>query len=236
MNDDQGTTLPGSAKAAGLLLTAFREGRTEEIQWTDVTVDGIIVTVATDAMKATINDKVGVRLPVSYAEAITICTALGCVSPTQKICDAMFAQAKAQLTAVPLVMTASDATRMSDVDFVLRFHDRVQNQLVATDAAAADLVFGAWKLWLLHPRLVERGAVNYGFWDKSHKPVRVIQTPGAQHDPAHYDYSQLLVPVKRMAKRVGTGEPVDLLDYIASTEKVPTRFLDPYRAAQDSQS
>jgi len=231
MSDDLGPTLARDAKAAGLLAAAFREGRTDEIQWVDVTVDDLVVTVASDAMKASLNGQACVRLPVSYAEAVTICTALGCVSPTQKICDAMFAAAKAQLTAVPLVFTATDASHINNVDFVLRFHEKVEAQLSAIERGPGDLVFGAWKLWILHPRIVERGAINYGFWDKSHKPVKVIQTPGGQHDAAHYDYSQLLVPVKRMARKADTGEGVDLLDHIATHEKIPAKFLDPYKGS-----
>jgi hypothetical protein len=223
--------LPVTSKVGGLLLAAFREGQTDEIHWTDVTVDGMIVTVASDAVKAPLNGRPGVRLPVSYEEAITICTALGCISPTQKICDAMFAQAKAQLGAIPLVLKASDTNKMGTVEFVLKFHDRAEKALAPLGLAPGDLVFGAWKLWLLHPRIVERGAVNYGFWDKTRKPVKVIQTPGGQHDAKHYDYSQLLVPVKRMARKADTGEPVDLLDYIAKRDKVPARCLEPYKTA-----
>ena len=195
-------------------------------------MDGLVVTVASDAMKARLNDKTGVRLPVSYEEAVTICAELECISPTQRICDAMFQQAKAQLTAVPLVLTAADAAHITMVDFVLRFHDRVEAQINSLSCSPGDLVFGAWKLWLLHPRLVERGAVNYGFWDKSKKPAKVIQTPGGQHDAQHYDYSQVLVPVRRMARKADSGEEVDLLDHIGTHDKVPPRFLDPYRAAR----
>lgn len=230
MSDDD--LLPLDAKAGGMLLKAFREEKTDQIQWVDVTVGDVIVTVASDAMKGPLNGKTGVRLPVSYQEAVTICAALDCISPNQAICDAMFAQAKAQLTAVPLVITAADAAHITQVGFVLRFHERVEEQLSKAPPSPGDLVFGAWKLWILHPRIVERGAINYGFWDKSHHPPRVIQTVGGQHDASHYDYSQLLVPVKRMAKSAATGEPVDLVDYIATHDKVPAQYLDPYRGAK----
>ena len=45
-------------------------------------------------MKAPLGDRTGVRLPVSYAEAVTICRELECIAPTQQIADAMFAQAR----------------------------------------------------------------------------------------------------------------------------------------------
>jgi hypothetical protein len=226
MNRDD---LPLNAKVGGLLLDAFREGTTEEIDWSDVRVDDIIVTAACDAMKARINGVLGVRLPVTYEEAVTICAELDCVSPTQRMCDAMYTQAKAQLSAIPLVMSSADAAKMTTVEFVMKFHERAQKALSSRTCARGELIFGAWKLWILHPRIVERGAINYGFWDGSHKPPRVIQSVGAQHDARHYDYSQLLVPVKRMARDARTGEPVDLLEWMKVHEKIPERYLEPYR-------
>jgi len=219
-----------TAKAGGLLLEAFNAGATEPITWVDVTVGDLVVTVASDAMKAALGDRPGVRLPVSYEEAVVICKQLECVAPTQPICDAVFAQARAQLCCVALVHVASDAARMEDVDFVLRFADAVDEQVTASGAAAGDLVFGAWKLWILHPRIVEKGAVNYGFWDTHRAPPAPVQTVGGQHDAAHYDYSQLLQPVKRMARRASTGEAIDLLDHLAAQDRVPERYLDVYRA------
>jgi hypothetical protein len=211
------------------LLAAFQAKQTEEICWTEIKVGDLLVTVAEDAMKAPLGGRAGVRLPVSYAEAMAICRELECVAPTQEIADAMFAQAKAQLNFVPLVRTAADSAKMTTVDFTLRFNDGVEKQLSTCDRSAGGLIAGAWKHWLLHPRVVERGAVNYGFWDKSKKPPKPIQSPGGQHDAAHYDYSQLLQPVKRMARRAATGEEVDLLDYIASHDRVPAPHLQRFR-------
>lgn len=227
MSSDREIVVPETSQAKGLLLSAFREGKTDEITWADVTVGDLVVQVASDAMKATVNGQPGVRLPVSYEDAVALCAELDCVSPTQAMCDAMFAQAKAQLNYAPLPAT----NEMGTVKYALRFHERVQAQLQGQNLSPGDLVFGAWKLWLLHPRLVEKGAVNYGFWDKSQRPVKVIQSPGAVHDAHHCDYSQLFVPVKRMARKADTGEPVDLCDYIAAHDRVPSKYLEPYRKA-----
>jgi hypothetical protein len=227
---EEGAAPAGTDKAGGLLLAAFNDGATEELAWVDVTVGDLVVTVASDAMKAPLGGRAGVRLPVSYEEAVVICKQLECVAPSQPICDAVFAQARAQLCCVALVRVASDAGRMATVDFVLRFADAVEAQLTSAGASAGDLVFGAWKLWILHPRIVEKGAVNYGFWDTSRAPPAPVQTVGGQHDAAHYDYSQLLQPVKRMARRASTGEAVDLLDHFATQDRVPERYLDVYRA------
>jgi hypothetical protein len=219
-----------SSKAGGLLLSAFRAGKTDAITWVDVPVGDLIVTVAADAVKGPLGDRTGVRLPVCYEEAVEICRELGCVMPTQAICDAMYAQAKGRLNYVPLVKTPADTAKMCDCEFVLKFNDKVEKQLGGLGCSPGGLVFGAWKLWILHPRIVERGAVNYGFWDiKTKKPV---QTVGAKHDAKHYDYSQLLQPVKRMARDAATGEPVDLLDYLAKRAKIPGKYLICYRPAQ----
>jgi hypothetical protein len=227
MGDDAGA-ITDTTKVGGMLLAAFKAGQTEEIVWTDVNVGDLVITVASDAMKAPLGDRASVRLPVSYAETIEICAALGCVVQDQAMCDAMFGQAKAQLNFVGLVMTAADTELMDSAGFVFKFDDGVQKQLAASPPAPGDLVFGAWKLWILNPVITLRGAVNYGFWDKSKRPPAPIQTVGDMHDPSHYDYSQLLQPVKRMARQAN-GDAVDLLDYFATQDKVPAKYLDPYR-------
>lgn len=221
------STVSPASRSGGLLVNAFNAGALEEIHWVDVTVGDLIVTVASDALKAKVNDREHVRLPVSYKETVSLCRSLGCVPPTKAIADAMFAQAKVQCNFVGLVRTAADSARMATVEFTFRFNDGVQKQLPA-DLPPGSLLAGAWKYWILHPRMVTRGACNYGFWDKSKKPPVTIQTPGGMHDASHWDYSQLLQPVKRMAKKAATGEEVDLLSVIATTEKIPEKYLAPF--------
>lgn len=221
-------SLAPDAKTGGILFQAFQNGETDEIFWVNVKVGDLIITVASDAMKARLNDRTSVRLPVTYKETIAICQDLDCIAPTQAMCDEIFSQAKSQLNFVGLVRTAADSAKMMNVEFVLRFHDGVEEQIAANKQENPGLVCGAWKYWILHPRLNVLGAVNYGFWDKSRRPTRVIQSPGARHDPAHYDYSQLLQPVQRKARRADTGEEVDLLEYLAKNDGIDERFLSVY--------
>lgn len=223
-------TLPGQEKTGGLLVAAFRAGKTDPLSWIEIPCGDLLITVAQDAMKATLRDRNGVRLPVTYRESVELCRELGCISPTKEMADAMFNHG-AQLNFVPLVQTAADSARMMSVDFSLRFHEGVEKQIAAAKVAPGRLVFGAWKLWIAHPRLVERGAVNYGFWDKSKKPPAPIQTVGGRHDAGHYDYSQVFQPVKRMAKDRATGQEVDLVDYLAQKAKIPEKYVEPYRLA-----
>lgn len=224
----------GTEKAAGLLLAAFRAGKTEPLTWIDIPCGDLVITVSKDAMKGPVRDKTGVRLPVTYREAVEICHDIDCVAPTKEMADAMFALANSQLTFVPLVRTAADSAKMTSVDFTLRFHEGVEKQLAGKDVANQGLVFGAWKLWILHPRIVEKGAINYGFWDKSKKPPVTIQTVGGQHDAGHYDYSQVFQPVKRWARNQKTGEVVDLLEYLATKSRIPEKYIEPYRVGPGS--
>lgn len=223
------TSMKGTDKTGGLLFRALEEGSAEDIAWTEITLDGLILTVAADAMKGSLSGKSGVRLPVSYRETVMACRRLGCVAPTEAMANAMFAQARPQTSFVPLVRTAADSAKMASVDFSLKFHEGVEKQLAAAGYESGNLVAGAWKYWIIHPRLAERGAVNYGFWDRSRKPPAPIQTVGGRHDAGHYDYSQLLQPVKRFARRADTGEEVDLLEYIEKHDRVPARFLSVFR-------
>lgn len=226
--------VPEPKNTGGLLPAAFRAGKTDPVSWVDIDCGDLVITVASDAMKASLRDRNGVRLPVSYREVIELCREMDCITPTKEIADAMFAKAAAQLNFVPLVQTAADSTKMMTVDFSLRFHDGVEKQLAPLKLAPGSLVFGAWKLWILNPRIGERGAVNYGFWDKSKKPPAPIQTVGGRHDAAHYDYSQVFHPVKRMAREKATGKEVDLLDYLETKMKIPEKFVEPYRMAPGS--
>lgn len=227
MSWDQG--IKESSPAAGLLRRAFEAGATEPLAWVDIAVGELTVTVAADAMKAPLLGASGVRLPVSYRDSVALCRALGCVAPDRAICDAMFAQARPQLDHVGLVATKEDAKHMREVGFALKFHRRVEARLAAATRDPGAPVFGAWKLWILHPWLAKRGAVNYGFWDLSRRPPTPIQTPGARHDAAHDDYSQLFQPVRRLARRTVDGAEVDLLDELARDGRIPKRFLDAYR-------
>lgn len=221
--------LDASSPAGPLLRRAFDAKATEPLAWVDLAVGLLTVTVAADAMKAPLLGVAGVRLPVSYRDTVALCRALDCVAPDRAICDAMFAAARPPLDHVGLVVHEEDSRHMREVGFTLRFHKRVEAQRDAKGREEGGLVFGAWKLWITHPWLAKRGAVNYGFWDLSRHPPSPIQTPGAMHDAAHYDYSQLFQPVKRMARRTTDGAPVDLLDVYARDGRIAARFLDAYR-------
>jgi hypothetical protein len=209
------------APAQGLLPKALKkDGATNPALWVEIPVKNILVQVASDAISMPFKDRDAVRMPVSYAETVSICFDNGWVPPTKAICDAMYKAAKVKLVAVTL-----DANKeMASVGHTLTFHDRVQQILDDKKYDDGDLIFGAWKLWILDPMLKgKNGAVNYGFWtDKG----TVIQTPGSRHDNKHADYSQLLQPCLRWAKDAKTKASVDLLTWIQEDIKLEKAHVD----------
>ncbi|MEO7329934.1 MAG: hypothetical protein ABI193_15255, partial [Minicystis sp.] len=194
------------------------------IRWTTIDAGGgLTLTVATDALKAAIPEaERPIRLPVSYAETITICRLLGCLPPTNRISDAIWKAAAARPAPVPLVHTEADARNMATVAFSLAHHDNIET----TPYDPEDLLADVGKDWVLDNGIGVKGAVNYGWRSFDQRLIpRAIQPLGYQHDSAHYDYSQLLRPVKREAEL--NGKPIDLLDYLGA--KISAHFLAPYR-------
>lgn len=208
--------------AGGLMLKAIKEGKHEPIQWVQVHVGGLVVLMARDALSAR-NGGAPLRLPVSYADTVEACRILGCIAPTKEICDAAYeASSKyGRLDFRGLVRTEADTARMTSLDFSEKFNAGIERQLQAKPHS--NILAGPWKYWILHPRIVEKGAVNYGGWDASGTP---IQTVGGRHDATHFDYSQLLQPVQRVAYL--DGRPVDLIDHF-QTLGIPRAFVEVYR-------
>lgn len=209
-------------------MAAFEDGRFAPLEWAEIQVDDVIVSVATDAMRGEV-DGAWLRLPVSYLEALTILRALDCISPTLEMCIAMHRASKHHPQYVGLWKTEADSKRMATLGFTRTFNRELEERLAKlSPRKPSDLLFGPWKVWLLHPGIGVMGAVNHGFWDETAKPPASIQTQGMKHTALHYDYSQVLQPVKRWARKAGSGEPVDLLHWKGITSKIPARFLAPY--------
>lgn len=212
--------MSNSRSSGGLLLAAVESGDLAEIQWTDLDLgNGLRVTVSNDALKASIPEvDHPIRLPASYAETISICRALECLPPTPAVSDAIWSAAAVIVKPRALVINAQDARMMTTVEWSIRHNAAVD----ATPLDPAQLVADVGKDWILDDGLAVRGAVNYG-WRLS--KTQLLQPLGHMHDAAHWDYSQVLRAVKRVATR--NGETIDLLDYLAP--KIKARFLQPYR-------
>lgn len=210
-------------EAGGYLLRAVRDRTHEPIEWVDVVVGQLVVSMARDAVRARAGS-IPLRLPVSYADTVEACRLLGCVAPTKEIVDAAYADSNkaGQLVFNGLVRTPADYKRMMSLDFAVTFSTGIDRQLERKPRSG--MAAGAWKYWIVHPRLVEKGAVNYGGFDASGKP---IQTVGGKHIPTHYDYSQLLQPVRRQARTV-SGSPVDLVEHYIALG-LPRAFVERFR-------
>lgn len=224
---DAATTAIRQGSAGGLLLQAIRDNAVEPAEWIDVVVGDIIVKMARDAFKAPIAGK-STRLPVSYADTVEVCRRMNCIAPTKDIVDAAYRECNPfegndsrRLVFTGLVRSEADYARMGSIDFAERFSRSIDKQLEAKPRAG--VICGPWKYWILHPRIVERGAVNYGAFDLAGLP---IQTVGGRHDASHFDYSQLLQPVQRAA-RMRDGRPIDLVDYFIS-KGLPRSYVEAF--------
>lgn len=215
--------MSASRSSGGLLLAAVERGEHVPPTWTAVDVgDGLSVSVSTDALHARVPEAMpAIRLPVSYAETIAICRALGCIAPTREIGDALWRAATVRPVPRPLVFTGEDARRMSTVEWSLRHHEAIEAQL--DDAPDGTLIADVGKDWILDNGLSVIGAVNYG-WRMSASCM--LQPAGHMHDAGHFDYSQVLRLVCRFG--VLNGETVDLLD-VLTQRGLSARWAAPYR-------
>ncbi len=217
-----GVYLP-SDTAGGLLLRAVQNGDFEQPEWRSVEVEsGLVVEVMADALKASIKvqnaqtnaiDTLSIRLPVSYRDQVEIARKLGAISLTAEWWDRVWQSA--DLKIIP---------RTQQPDGTLAQSIAHSRSIDEQGARAGVLVRDVGKGWILHPRLSERGAVNYGWIDPASRMP--LQSVGGRHDAGHYDYSQTAVLVKRSATQNGLA--VDLLELL-STRGIDRRFLDAYR-------
>lgn len=215
--------------AGGVLLACLRAGRVQEPKWARVRLaDGLEVEVTTDAIMGQITVKwpelvTGyMRLPVTYTEQIEIARHFNAVSPTQEIWDASFDQAKHKIDVPPDEVKDLFSSKTPDGSIE---QSALFSTLINSTGAFTELARDVGKGWILHPRLSERGAVNYGWINAATK--KAVQSPGAVHGPSHFDYSQTCVLVKRKARR--DGKDVDLLEELERRTGIERRFLDVYR-------
>lgn len=219
---DAPTTRVLAGSAGGLLLQAIKDDKHEPIQWVHLHVGPLVVQMARDAVAAKVGGQV-IRLPMSYADTVEACKLLGCIVPTKEIVDAAYEQSSrdGRLVFHGLVRSEADTAKMTSLEFSQRFNAGIDKQL--REKPHNGMVAGPWKYWILHPRIVEKGAVNYGGFDSSGKP---IQTVGGRHDATHFDYSQLLQPVLRTATL--NGRLIDLVDHFQQIG-LPKKYVEAYK-------
>lgn len=212
----------GTDDARGLLLAAVRAGRHHPIAYMELEVPAmdLVVTILREPLRAQVEGR-WLRLGVTYTEQIEICRRLGLVSPTKEIVDAAWAFARGERSVIAptgLVQSPADSEWMMSLAFARRHNDNIDAAIAKLSADPDAFVRPYGKAWLIHPRMVEadsdgvyRGVVEYGWQMLNGKP---IQGPGSgRHDADYMDYSMVTADlVLRRARRLSTGETVDVLD------------------------
>jgi hypothetical protein len=214
-----------------MLLDAFKKKAILKTEWKELTLPDkkrgdLKIKVAADALRTPVEDQKAVRLGVSYLDTIQICRGMECVVPNVAIFDLMWKKADFPLNMVNMEISAT-------VERSIQFSAKI-DELLDGKNDPKDLVFGAWKLWILDKNIANskvkpRGCVNRGFWDAKKK--KWTNETGIAHPNDHADYSQVLQPDQRMAKDKDKND-VDLLDVFAD-EGVPREYLDVFDPAKD---
>ena len=228
------------------MFERFMAGDHEYIAWTGIQFEGMTVHVSSDAIKVLVPrdtlrqvlrdegfeapESLGdarIRFPVCYEQHVAACRKYDWVPPTAALSDAIWRAAGTKIDPKGLVQRQQDARFMATMGFILKHNQGVDAALAAKGALSGTLVAGGvGKDWILHKRLEERGAVNYGWHRSSGSPVQPV---AATHDRKHFDYSQVLRAVRREA-RAADGSSVDLLEWMRKSHRdgpfpVAERFL-----------
>jgi hypothetical protein len=210
----------------GLMLSAVEAGAHEEPIWTplDLPQHDLRVLVLHSPLRCRVGGR-WLMLGMSYEEVVQVCRLLaggiehggGALLPTAEIVDAAWQRARAEghvLQPHGLVQQASDAAKMTTIDFAQRHNDNVEKQIArmgGADAFCRD--YG--KDLVLDPSMTKLGMAEYGWRQPSGTPVQPLGPGG--HNPKHTDYSLVCANlVQRSAERLSTGEHVDLADVYES--------------------
>ncbi len=200
------------------ILAAVTDGDVV-ISWVDVTsqVGGHTATfsVSADALRlGSAGDSF--RASATARTMQQIADALGCVLPTSRMCDLIWAQAAVQLAPCP--QNVDDATRVSTA-LMGKYHAQVEALL----AGRTGLIENVGKHWVLSSSIVGvkragiQAAANYGFYSTAGEfksgPKRdglfpLMQPLATDHFVDYTDYSQVI----RLVKRACTvdGQDADL--------------------------
>ncbi len=177
----------------------------------------------------------GVRMPVTAVEMQQIADLLGCMMLTPKLIDLIWLEAgKSGVqfeSIVNLGPPSYPIVAEADIHVVHRF---IEAALAKAGGDNGGFIDSVGKYWVLcNAMLVGKfsallqQAINYGWAtkDKGNGPgvtgkVNMWQRIGAQHSFSHYDPSQVIRLVYRMAKllRAGTTDWVDAALYDVATD------------------
>jgi len=209
--------VPSALNVRGALLAAVQRGELEEPSWVDVPWPdaGVVLTVGAHALRAPLGPEGKlVRVPSSYADGLRIDQLLGWIAPSAEVSDLLWQAATVRLTPVP--MGASPL--MASEGVVRSYNAKIDAQVPA--GREGELAADEGKDWIVSNRNAfrsGRSATTYGWRQSSGVPIQTLGKDNVQpaHDDQHVDYSQLKRPIKRMARRISDGSPIDLVDVYA---------------------
>jgi hypothetical protein len=214
----------GSPLVRGLLLQAVNAGTFEEPTWIKVPFRGYTVFVGAHVLRAPVGGKL-LRLGTSWKEAKEVTAAKGWIPPSAELSDAIW-----QAATVRIRVPWQGATDMMSVGRAEKFNREMDSQIPAD--RWGELAADEGKDWIWSNRLLGTArtggpaAVNYGGRDAKGTPVQALgakEAPTA-HDAAHYDYSQVLRPIRRF-----TEEGKDLVDIFVENG-IDSRVFEGWRS------
>lgn len=124
------------------------------------------------------------RIPLTYSSAAKIATEFGCLLPTRRIVDAVYAQAQVHLKPSPM----TPGPRMRSSDYYQRHQNTIEKQILTAGATRDKLVAGHKKDVVLTNRLLMKpGRIAiYGWQRPGGRPIQPLSTV---HDAEYADYS-----------------------------------------------
>ena len=207
----------------GILLAAVRAGEHRPISKVEIELpeQDLVVTMLRDALQARVNGR-WLRLGVTYNEQVEIARILGMISPTHEMVTAAWEAAKAAnriIQPMPLRRSDSDDALLDSIEFAIRHNDNIEKAIARAGYGPDDFVEPKGKAWCVHPLQVEpwhrdgkvRGVVEFGWFQMNGQSLQPLSSGG--HDGDYTDYSMVAGNlVERRARRLSTGETVDLVD------------------------
>jgi hypothetical protein len=176
--------------AAGLLLAAARAGKLRPFGFVEVKLPhrDLIVTVLREPLQAMVDGE-WLALGVSGEEQKAICQVLGLLPPTAEIVDAAYEGAQFQIAGKGLRRSDADDARMHSIGFA-KAHNANVRAAIAAKTDDPDAVVRDWgKSLPIHPKMLERGFVEYGWRGADGRPIQPLGSGG--HNASYADYSQL---------------------------------------------